>query len=408
MVFKEDVLAAYQGQQGLLEKQDSFVERDYLGKLEAKSKHIEVITGVRRCGKSTLMRQIARRFYDKVAYFNFEDSRVFGFEVGDFSKLDEVIGKDVDAYFFDEIQNVAGWEVFVRQLHEKGAKVFVTGSNASLLSRELGTRLTGRYLSHEIFPFSHEEYLSYFSKENTDENFKNYLYNGGFPEFLRDQNPEILQMLLKDILLRDISVRFGIKNTKVLMEVALFLVSNVGKEVSYNGIKNTFQIGSPSTVSDYLSWMEDAYLFFFLPRFSWSAKSVARNPKKVYCIDTGFAKSNSLSFSKDEGRLLENLIYLTLRRKYTKLFYFKDRLECDFVVFEGNECKWIVQVCATFHADNRDREVTGLLEAMEALKVNVGYVVTLNQSDDLRVGEKTIKIMESRTFMALIGEKPGL
>ena len=399
MVFKEDILAAYKGQQNLLEKENRFVERDYLKTLNPTSSHIEVIAGIRRCGKSTMMRQIANRFYNKVAYFNFEDSRVFGFEVSDFSKLDEVIGHEVEAYFFDEIQNVSGWEVFVRQLHERGAKVFVTGSNASLLSRELGTRLTGRYLSHEVFPFSYREYLLYFSFQDTLENFKKYVQCGGFPEFLRDQNPEILQMLLKDILFRDIAVRYGIKNTHVLMDIALYLVSNIGKEVSFNGLRNNFNVGSPTTVSDYLSWMEDAYLLFYLPRFSWSAKSISKNPKKVYCIDTGFAKSNSLSFSKDEGRLLENLVYLNLRKKFQKLFYFRERQECDFVVFEGNSCKWLIQVCDTLHPDYRDREINGLMEAMEFLKMDIGYILTLNQNDQVVINGKTIIIQEVRKFL---------
>jgi predicted AAA+ superfamily ATPase len=399
MVFKEDVLAAYKGQQNLLEKENGFVERDYLKTLNPSSSHIEVIAGIRRCGKSTMMRQIANRFYNKVAYFNFEDSRVFGFEVSDFSKLDEVIGHEVEAYFFDEIQNVSGWEVFVRQLHERGAKVFVTGSNASLLSRELGTRLTGRYLSHEVFPFSYREYLLYFSFQDTLEDFKKYVQCGGFPEFLRDQNPEILQMLLKDILFRDIAVRYGIKNTHVLMDIALYLVSNIGKEVSFNGLRNNFNVGSPTTVSDYLSWMEDAYLLFYLPRFSWSAKSISKNPKKVYCIDTGFAKSNSLSFSKDDGRLLENLVYLNLRKKFQKLFYFRERQECDFVVFEGNSCKWLIQVCDTLHPDNRDREINGLMEAMEFLKMDIGYILTLNQNDQVVINEKSIIIQEVRKFL---------
>lgn len=399
MVFKEDILAAYKGQQNLLEKENGFVERDYLKTLNPTSSHIEVIAGIRRCGKSTMMRQIANRFYNKVAYFNFEDSRVFGFEVSDFSKLDEVIGHEVEAYFFDEIQNVSGWEVFVRQLHERGAKVFVTGSNASLLSRELGTRLTGRYLGHEVFPFSYREYLLYFSFQDTLENFKKYVQCGGFPEFLRDQNPEILQMLLKDILFRDIAVRYGIKNTHVLMDIALYLVSNIGKEVSFNGLRNNFNVGSPTSVSDYLSWMEDAYLLFYLPRFSWSAKSISKNPKKVYCIDTGFAKSNSLSFSKDEGRLLENLVYLNLRKKFQKLFYFRERQECDFVVFEGNSFKWLIQVCDTLHPDNRDREINGLIEAMEFLKMDIGYILTLNQNDQVVINEKTIIIQEVRKFL---------
>lgn len=402
MVFKEDIEAAYDGQKRVLAKDFGFIKREMLEIFKPSSTHVEVISGIRRSGKSTLMRQIVKKYYEKVAYFNFEDSRVFGFEVGDFSKLDDVMGEDVEAYFFDEIQNVKGWEVFVRQLHERGEKVFVTGSNASLLSREMGTRLTGRYLSHEVFPFSYKEYLTFLGLDDSQENFNDYVVKGGFPEFLRDQNPEILQMLLKDILYRDIAVRYGIKNTHVLMDIALFLISNIGKEVSFNGIRKTFNVGSPTTVSDYLSWMEDSYLLFFLPRFSWSSKSISKNPKKVYCIDTGFAKSNSLSFTKDKGRLLENLVYLNFRKKNKKLYYFKEKKECDFVVFEGTVCRWLIQVTNELNPDNRDREVEGLVEAMGFFNMDEGYIITMNQSDQLTKENKKIIIQDFKKFFDLL------
>lgn len=401
MVFKEDIEAAYNGQKRVLARDVGLINRNFLETFKPSSSHIEVISGIRRSGKSTLMRQIVKKYFENVAYFNFEDSRVFGFEVGDFSKLDEVMGEEIEAYFFDEIQNVEGWEIFVRQLHERGEKVFVTGSNASLLSREMGTRLTGRYLRHEVFPFSYQEYLVFLELEDSLENFSKYLIKGGFPEFLRDQNPEILQMLLKDILFRDIAVRYGIKNTRTLMDIALFLVSNIGKEVSFNGLRKTFNVGSPTTVSDYLSWMEDSYLLFFLPRFSWSSKSISKNPKKVYCIDNGFAKSNSLSFTKDKGRLFENLVYLNLRKKYQKLFYFKDRRECDFVVFEGSVCKWLIQVTEKIHPDNRDREVEGLVEAMIFFEMDEGFILTLEQNDRLVVNERSIIIQDIRSFFGI-------
>ncbi|WP_373521099.1 ATP-binding protein [Aquiflexum sp.] len=402
MVYKEDIEAALDGQKRVLARDFGFIKREMLEIFKPSSTHVEVISGIRRSGKSTLMRQIVKKYYEKVAYFNFEDSRVFGFEVGDFAKLDDVMGDDVEAYFFDQIQNVEGWEIFVRQLHERGEKVFVTGSNASLLSREMGTRLTGRYLSHEVFPFSYKEYLSFLGLDDSQENFNDYVVKGGFPEFLRDQNPEILQMLLKDILYRDIAVRYGIKNTHVLMGIALFLISNIGKEVSFNGIRKTFNVGSPTTVSDYLSWMEDSYLLFFLPRFSWSSKSISKNPKKVYCIDTGFAKSNSLSFTKDKGRLLENLVYLNFRKKNKKLYYFKEKKECDFVVFEGTVCRWLIQVTNELNPDNRDREVEGLVEAMEFFNMDEGYIITMNQSDQLTKENKKIIIQDFKKFFDLL------
>lgn len=397
MVYKEEIIEAFQNQQ-LQYSEDKSVKREFLSQVAIQSTHIIVLSGVRRCGKSTLMRQIIKTYYQNIAFFNFEDARIYGFSVEDFSKLDEVMGNDREAYFFDEIQNIKGWEVFVRQLHDRGKKVFITGSNANLLSKELGTRLTGRHLSNEIFPFSYQEFLLYFNTTDTDEQFLNYIQKGGFPEYLRNQQTEILQTLLKDVLYKDIAIRYGIKNTDILFHITLFLISNIGKEVSINGIKNAFNVGSTSSVSDYLHWLTETYLLFFLPKFSWSAKSIIRNPKKVYTIDSGFANNNSLSFTSDYGRLLENYVYLQLRKKNFNIYYFKEKKECDFIVFEHSECKYLIQVCANLHADNRQREMDGLLEAMIFFGVKIGYILTMNQTDSMIIDDKTVKIMKAKEF----------
>lgn len=399
MILKEEISAAVAGQKKIFSQTSDLTKREAIDQVKPASTHIEVITGIRRCGKSTLMRQLISGTSDNYAYLNFEDPRIFGFEIHDFPKLDEVFGDENVSYFFDEIQNVSGWEVYVRQLHDRGKKVYVTGSNASLLSRELGTRLTGRYLAHEIFPFSYSEFLEYKEKEDQQESFEDYLNLGGFPEFLRDQNPEVLQNLLKDIVFRDIAIRYSIKNTKTLMDITLFLISNVGKEVSFNSLKKTFEVGSATTVSDYLSWLEDAYLLFFLPRFSWSANSISKNPKKVYCIDTGFARANSLSFTKDQGRLLENLVYILLRKTGMKLFYFREKKECDFVVFENDSCKWLIQVTQKVHPDNQKRELDGLAEAMDFFGKTEGYLLTLDQKDSLSSDGKIYHILPVRDFL---------
>ena len=399
MILKEEIATAVAGQKKIFSKELSLTKREAKSKIKPSSTHIEVITGIRRCGKSTLMRQIISETQSAFAYLNFEDPRIYGLEISDFPKLDEVFGEETSTYYFDEIQNVPGWEIYVRQLHDRGEKVYVTGSNASLLSKELGTRLTGRYLAHEIFPFSYQEFLDYYAKPDEQESFEEYLNSGGFPEYLRDKNPEILQNLLKDIVFRDIAIRYSIKNTKTLMDITLFLISNVGKEVSFNGLKKAFEVGSATTVSDYLSWLEDAYLLFFLPRFSWSAKSISKNPKKVYCIDTGFAKANSLSFSKDQGRLLENLVYILLRKTNLKMYYFRERKECDFVVFEEESCKWLIQVTEKVHVDNRQRELDGLMEAMAFFGKTEGFILTLNQTDSLSSDGKAIQILPVKDFL---------
>lgn len=398
MVYKEQIETAFVEQQKHI-RDDFFIDREPVKAISVKTSHIVVLTGIRRCGKSTYMQQLIVKHYQNVAFFNFEDPRIFGFSVEDFSKLSEVMGNEKEAYFFDEIQNIIGWEVFVRQLHDRGKKVFITGSNANLLSKELGTRLTGRYLSYEIFPFSYQEYLVYFKKNDSDDVFLEYIQLGGFPEYLKDKLDEIVQTLLKDIVYKDIAIRYGVKNSHILMQIALYLISNVGKEVSINNIKNAFSVGSTSSVSDYLHWFAETYLFFFVPRFSWSQKSIVRNPKKVYTIDTGFAHKNSLSFTSDYGRLLENFVYIQLRKRNLEVYYFKEKKECDFVVFQNTVFQYAIQVCTVLHADNRLREMEGLLVALDFFKINKGYILTMNQTDTIQIENKTIEIVKAKDFV---------
>lgn len=399
MVLKAEIEKAYKVQQQLLKVNVKNIRRSFLDDYSPDKKHIEVITGIRRCGKSTLMKQIISRYYQKVAYFNFEDSRIFGFDVQDFQKLDEVFPARVDAYFFDEIQNVDSWEIYIRQLHDRGAKVFITGSNASLLSKELGTRLTGRHLRHDMLPFSYVEFVRFTKSRKSVSSCERYLIAGGFPEYLSSGNPEVLQTLLKDIVMRDIAIRHNIRNTKALMDITLFLLSNIGKECSYNSLKRNFGIGSANTTSDYLTWLEDAYLFFFLPRFSWSAKNTTINPRKVYAIDNGMVNTNTLSFMDDKGRLLENAVYLYLRQRYKAIYYYREQKECDFVVFENKKCRMLIQVCWEINGDNKLRETEGLLDAMRYFKKEEGTIVTFDQRDTLYIKGNTIQLVPAFHFL---------
>jgi predicted AAA+ superfamily ATPase len=402
MILKESIELAYRDQQSRLKYDNQYlIDRQYLDRYTPTGGHIEVISGIRRSGKSTLMNQIRHLYYPGAAYFNFEDSRTFGFEVNDFSKLDEIIPHDTPAYFFDEIQNVDSWEIFVRQLHDRKKKVYVTGSNATLLSRELGTRLTGRHIRHELFPFSYKEFLSFKNLVPSPETFDQYVENGGFPEYLSDGDPMILQNLFKDIVLRDIAVRHGIRNTHILMEIALYLLTNTGKETSYNSLRKAFGIGAANTVSDYLSWLEDAWVIFQLHRFSWSTKNRSVNPRKIYVIDTGMVRANTLSFSADRGRLLENSIYLHLRQSGNEIFYFREEKECDFVVFENRTCKMVIQVCEQVTNDNLKRETSGLIEAMDSFKLPEGIIITRDQKDTLNVDGHIIQLIPAYQFVSL-------
>ena len=393
MVLKSDVEIAFKQQQLLLEGKPTGAWREQLALVTLSKEFVLIITGIRRCGKSTLMQQLISQLNRSVAFFNFEDPRIFGFETTDFVKLDEVIGDNSLYYFFDEIQNVDSWEIYIRNLHDKQKVICVTGSNASLLSRELGTKLTGRNIQIELLPFSFKEYLSFKKIKAEAATFEQYLFEGGFPDYLKTANKEVLQQLFKDIVYRDIIVRHSVRNDKVLMSIALYLISNVGKEFSFTNIKNTFGVGSVNTVIDYISWFEDSYLLFTVPKFSWSLKSVAINPKKVYVIDTGFGDANSLSFSNDTGRLFENAVYLQLRRTYKELYYFREKGECDFVVKESNKVTNAIQVCTELSQETLPRELNGLVEALTFFDLEEGIIITMHQEDEIIQDEKKIHVI---------------
>jgi predicted AAA+ superfamily ATPase len=393
MVLFSEIESAYNAQQESLIANDKGMIERYLHNKPGLTGHIDIITGIRRCGKSTYMRQLSTSIKGDLSFFTFEDSRVFGFDVGDFSKLLQIMGTNKSAYFFDEIQNVEGWEVFIRNLHDQGKKVFITGSNASLLSFELGTRLTGRHLRFELFPFSYKEFLNFFNITPSALTFQQFLEKGGFPEYLKFGSVETLQQLFRDILYRDIAVRYGVRNVKALIDIALYLISNIGKEYTLNRLKNSFNLGSANSVGEYVGWFEDSYLIFSVPQFSWSAKSMAVNPKKVYTIDTGFAMANSLSYRNDRGRLLENAVFLEFKRNGLTINYFKKKRECDFVVFKSKQIEGAYQVCTELNLDNKSREIDGLIEALEFFDLQSGTILTLNQDDNFIISGKEIKVV---------------
>ena len=353
-----------------------------------------IITGIRRCGKSTFLNQLLQK--QKTGYYlNFEDPRLNDFEFSDFNKIEEIMKElygEKGVYFFDEVQNVEQWEKFIRYLVDKKEKVLVTGSNASLLSKELGTKLTGRHLQIELFPFSFKEFLVMTNKKPSTETFEEYSSNGGFPEHIKRKNPEILHELLYDVVAKDIAVRFGIKNTTVLNKILLHLISNASKEFSYNSIKKMFSVKSVQSVIDYIYYFENAYLIFLVPRISYSYKQQQINPKKVYSIDTGFSYANSVSFSKDKGKILENVVFLGLRRHWKEIFYFKEDNECDFVVKEKEKIISALQVCFQLTEDNKNREIKGLLECLKKFRLTEGSIITYNQEDRFLIDGKKITV----------------
>lgn len=401
MLLKDTIKQIVDEQKVLLTSIDIGIERECLNDITISEKFVNIITGIRRCGKSTLLNQLMSR-YKNVFYFNFEDVRAFGFELSDFTKLEEIFQSysDEGIFFFDEIQNVPEWERYVRTLMGKGKSIIITGSSASLLSRELGTKLTGRHLNHELYPFSFSEFLKLNKKNPSAKTFESYLQNGGFPEYLKIGEGRILQELFNDIITRDIIVRYNLRQPKIVKELALYLLSNVGKEFSYRKLSQTYESGSVNTIISLISYYEESYLLFTVPRFDFSYKKQIVNPKKIYAIDPGMIKMNTVSFTNDQGRILENMVYLFLRRSGKEVFYFKQKNECDFITKSKDGLFAVYQVCYKLTEDNKQREINGLLEAMEYLKLESGKIITIDQEEILKTDKKEISVIPAWKMMS--------
>ncbi|PLX15846.1 MAG: AAA family ATPase [Salinivirgaceae bacterium] len=347
-------------------------------------KKILIISGIRRCGKSTLIR---KRFLNEnnAYYVNFEDPRLINFELSDFTRLEELYFENNKKYLLlDEIQNINNWEIYVRSAHEKGIPIIITGPNASLLSKELGTKLTGRYKQLELFPFNFSEFLDFTDKERSFESFKNFFELGGFPEFIEEPDTDYHRTLLRDIVTRDIAVRRKLQNENQILRLAVHLLSNIGKKFSFNKLSNLLEIKSVRTVIDYCDYLNESYLLDFVPMYSTSIKKQIANPKKVYAIDAAFAQSNSLSFSKDLGHRLENMVYNKLRYQNKEIFYYRTpKLECDFLVKTNESISQAIQVCWEVNNDNIKREINGLKAALEETNIDSGIIITYNQEDNI-------------------------
>lgn len=391
-------------QKNELEGFDYGILRNLLSTLDPATPHFaRLFIGVRRCGKSTLMQQL-RRKNGGGNYFNFEDPRISGFQAEDFQKLltalQNAYGSN-NKYYFDEIQVVDKWEWFVRQLLDSNKSVVITGSNASLFGQKTGTKLTGRHLDREVFPFDYKEWLAFSGEETGSQSYLKFLESGGFPEYLKTGRADVLQRLFDDILAKDIIVRKNIRNSTQLKELTLALISNIGKEFSYHSLKKTLEIPAVQTVIDYVSFLQDSFLLFTIQKFDYSYRKRLIGPKKVYAVDTGLVKNLSAAFSKDQGRLLENTVYLELRKHHgpDAVFFYKGIKECDFVIREKDAIKQAIQVTYSLENDNMKRELDGLLEALEKFKLSSGLVITHDQEDELTMHGKKITIKPAWKWM---------
>jgi hypothetical protein len=370
-------------------------EVDY--KKHLKTNQITVISGVRRSGKSTLLVQfskIIKNFY----YLNFDDERLLNFSVEDFAELLLVFQKKYKAktLLFDEIQNVKGWERFVRRAYDDGYKIFVTGSNAKLLGSELATHLTGRYFKIDLFPFSFKEFLDLKkigsqskttqSKAKILKYFEKYLQGGGFPDYAKYGDKEYLSGIYEDILYKDLLVRYKIRETKSFKQLASYAFSNFTKELSYNSMKKTLGFKSVTSVKDYIEYMQQSFFLFELYKYDFSLKKQYVSDKKIYVIDNGLRNSISFYFSSDKGRLLENLAFLELKRRGKEIYFYKDSKECDFLIKEKNKITEAIQVSYEISSEETEtREEEGLFEAMKRFKLKEGLILTQSEEKEKEI-----------------------
>ncbi|MEI6752013.1 MAG: ATP-binding protein [Paludibacter sp.] len=404
MIQEQVLLQVIDYQMTINSRKEFLVEREELTTISIPDSFALIISGIRRCGKSTLL-LLLQKFQNEneVLYINFDNSKLFNFELPDFQIVDKIIlVRNKKILFFDEIQVIQGWEVYVRQKLDEGYKVVVTGSNASLLSRELGTKLTGRHFSKELFPFSYAEFLLFSNLSANDSSTELYLQKGGFPEYLKTNETEVLSTLFDDILYRDIAVRYGVRDVHSLKKLALLLISNTGNLVSASKLKQQLSVKSTTTILEYFSYFENSYLVFFVPIFSYSHKVQLVNPRKVYAIDLGLIDSISTTFTRNLEHILENAVYLHLRRKHKEIYYFsQNNAECDFVVVEKGSIVSLIQVCYELNFDNKEREMKGLNSAMDELKVINGLIITFNQTDSYIYNGKKVEIIPAHNFLMI-------
>jgi len=384
------------------------------------TKQIVVITGIRRCGKSSLLSLIKQKMNldeSEYCYFNFDDERINT----DVSILEEIYSIHLETYgrepilFLDEIQNIDVWEKFVNRMYEQGTKLFVTGSNATLLSSEISSSLTGRNKLIELFPFSFTEFLQFIgnqynihqlstkSKSFIIKDFDRYFEKGGFPLVVEENDIELINSYFQDILYRDIIARYRLTQVDELKQIGLFFAANTGKLFSYSTLQKISGVKSTSSIKNYLYYYSQSYLFFYLKKFDYSLKKQMMNPKKVYTIDPGIASRIGFNFSENKGRILENIVFLELLRRKKDVFYYSGKKECDFVIKEGLNIVETIQVSHKIDQSNEQREYQGLLEAMSMFNLKQGLLLSYDTEKTINSGSDTIIVMPVWKWLCLSG-----
>ena len=372
---------------------------------------IKIITGVRRSGKSTLALLLLKG--KNFGYLNFDEKELIDQRLDDLlSSIKEVYG-NVSFLLLDEIQNVQGWELWVNSLQRRGYNLIITGSNAKLLSKELATHITGRYIELENFPFNFREFLAFknFSIENLKNNkekegevkriLREYLSKGGFPEYIvKELDQSYLQTLFHSIIFSDVVKRWNVRYPSKIEDLARYLISISSNEFSATKLRNLLDFRSTLTVEKYIEYIKEAYLIFTLERFSFKAKEFLKAPKKAYVVDNGLKNAISQKTSKEIGSAIENLVFLELKHKGLKenknIFYLKlnNDEEVDFLIKEGLDIKQLIQVTYASSKDEIEkREIKALKKASESLECKDLLCITWDYEDEIKKDGKKIKFI---------------
>ena len=405
---KHKLKEVLQDQQILFDKIDNLVEREVSLNDCMKGNEIIIITGIRRCGKSSLLKIISKKLNKKFIYINFDDIRFTDFKVENFEDIEEIISeirgiKTEVIYLLDEVQNVLSWERWVNNLYAKNIKVFVTGSNSSLLSSEISTFLTGRNKVIKLYPFSFKEFLLFkkikIDCQTTDERriisqaFNEYFEKGGFPLVIINDDLSLSKQYFEDILNKDIIKRYGIKKVKELKDLILYLFSNVSKTYSYSTLKQISSIKSLSMINNYIEHLKNVFVASTINKFDYSIKKQRVSSSKFYVLDNSFLKTVAFNFSENTGKRLENLVFIELVRREVEVYYHLKKNECDFIIKEGLNITKAIQVCLIL--DNivtKKREIDGLCEALKEYNLKEGLILTLDKEEEFMIDGKKIII----------------
>jgi len=400
--------------------QPGLVPREQESAININSHLAQIITGVRRSGKSTLAHMALRE--TNYAYVNFDDERFTKLNADNLNLVLEALYTvygEFSHLLLDEIQNVEHWHLFVNRLLRNNIKIVLTGSNSKLLNREMASHLTGRYSTIELFPFSFHEYIIAKGKKLSgavtakekgllQALYNEYIENGGFPEVVAGESKHnYINNLFDAIVTRDIIYRYNIRHIRTFRDLSVYLAGNFASEISYNRLKNIFGLGSENTAKNYIAYLNEAYLVACLPKFSFKKQESLRY-RKIYLIDIAFSVVAGNSFTLNHGRLLENIVFLHLARKATRhrfeLFYYKKQFEVDFVIYNNRKVLELIQVAqSTTDSKTLKRELRALLIAAVELKAEKLTIITLNERKELNEEGRIIQIIPVTEWLLDIG-----